>query len=76
MDRTGLYMYVFLACSITVVLSALFLMVSFYLLDRRDTALKDASSNQVSTVTPEVLIVCVGGKVQEPVKETECTTTV
>ncbi|XP_053495985.1 monocarboxylate transporter 6 [Ictalurus furcatus] len=75
-DSTGLYMYVFLACSITVVLSALFLMVSFYLLDRRDTALKDASSNQVSTVTPEVLIVCVGGKVKEPVKETECTTTV
>ncbi|KAI5103391.1 monocarboxylate transporter 6, partial [Silurus meridionalis] len=52
-DSTGLYTYVFLACSITVVLSALFLMVSFYILDRRDAARKDASATEVSAVTPE-----------------------
>lgn len=75
-DSTGLYTYVFLACSITVALSALFLMVSFYWLDHRDTALKKASSTQVSTVTPEALSVCVGEKVKEPALETEHITTV
>lgn len=36
MDRTGEYFYVFFACSATVASSAVFLMVSFYWLDRRD----------------------------------------
>ncbi|KAK2866506.1 hypothetical protein Q7C36_002562 [Tachysurus vachellii] len=75
-DSTGLYTYVFLACSITVALSALFLMVSFYWLDRRDTALKKALSTQESSVTPESLSVCVGEKVKEPALETEHITTV
>ncbi|KAB5555657.1 hypothetical protein PHYPO_G00036620 [Pangasianodon hypophthalmus] len=75
-DSTGLYTYMFLACSITVALSALFLMVSFYWLDRRDAAIKDASPTQVSTVTPEALTVCVGEKVKEPAIETERSTTV
>ncbi|XP_024243227.1 monocarboxylate transporter 6 isoform X2 [Oncorhynchus tshawytscha] len=35
-DRTGEYFYVFFACSATVASSAVFLMVSFYWLDRRD----------------------------------------
>ncbi|XP_020316298.1 monocarboxylate transporter 6 isoform X2 [Oncorhynchus kisutch] len=35
-DRTGEYFYVFFACSATVASSAIFLMVSFYWLDRRD----------------------------------------
>ncbi|XP_014034476.1 monocarboxylate transporter 6 isoform X2 [Salmo salar] len=35
-DRTGEYFYVFFACSATVSSSAVFLMVSFYWLDRRD----------------------------------------
>ncbi|KAK6329249.1 hypothetical protein J4Q44_G00012270 [Coregonus suidteri] len=34
-DRTGEYFYVFFACSATVASSAVFLMVSFYWLDRR-----------------------------------------
>lgn len=42
-DRTGQYTYVFLACSISVTLSALFLMVSFYWLDSRDAAQKKSS---------------------------------
>ncbi|XP_038830608.1 monocarboxylate transporter 6-like [Salvelinus namaycush] len=41
-DRTGEYFYVFFACSATVASSAVFLMVSFYWLDRRDRrALKE-----------------------------------
>ncbi|XP_076855645.1 monocarboxylate transporter 6 [Brachyhypopomus gauderio] len=40
-DRTGVYTYVFLACSMTVASSALFLLVSFYCLDRRDGAQKE-----------------------------------
>ncbi|XP_026869149.2 monocarboxylate transporter 6 [Electrophorus electricus] len=39
-DRTGEYTYLFLACSITVASSALFLLVSFYWLDRREAAKK------------------------------------
>ncbi|KAG5262403.1 hypothetical protein AALO_G00274770 [Alosa alosa] len=39
-DRMGLYTWVFFACSITVVTSALFLMLSFYWLDRRDAKCK------------------------------------
>ncbi|XP_021431765.1 monocarboxylate transporter 6 isoform X2 [Oncorhynchus mykiss] len=35
-DRTGEYFYVFFVCSATVASSAVFLMVSFYWLDRRD----------------------------------------
>lgn len=35
MDRTGEYFYVFFACSATVASSAVFLMVSFYWLDRK-----------------------------------------
>lgn len=51
-------------------------MVSFYCLDRRDAALKDASATQVSTVKPEALTVCVGGEVQQSATETERITTV
>ncbi|XP_056628110.1 monocarboxylate transporter 6 [Triplophysa dalaica] len=43
-DRTQVFTYVFLACSISVTLSALFLMISFYWLDRRDAAQKDNGS--------------------------------
>lgn len=75
-DSTGLYSYVFLACSITVALSALFLMLSFYWLDRRDTALKEALSPHVSTVTPESHAAVVWEKVKEPAIETERITTV
>ena len=35
-DKTGRYLYVYLACSIVVATAAVFLMVSFYWLDRRD----------------------------------------
>lgn len=73
-DSTGLYSYVFLACSISVALSALFLMVAFYWLDHQDTALKDASFTQVSTA--EALTVCVKEKVKERALETKCTTTI
>ncbi|XP_053368008.1 monocarboxylate transporter 6 [Clarias gariepinus] len=70
-DSTGLYTYVFLACSIIVALSALFLMVSFYWLDHRSP-----SSAQVSEVKPETLRVSAGKKLKEPATETECVTTV
>ncbi|XP_055032071.2 monocarboxylate transporter 6 [Misgurnus anguillicaudatus] len=43
-DRTGVFTYVFLVCSISVTLSALFLMVSFFWLDRRDTCQKEKAS--------------------------------
>lgn len=36
----GLYTHVFFACTITVVIAALFLMLSFYWLDRRDAKSK------------------------------------
>lgn len=36
----GLYTHVFFACTITVVTAALFLMLSFYWLDRRDAKQK------------------------------------
>lgn len=36
----GVYTHVFVACSVTVVTSALFLMLSFYWLDRRDAKCK------------------------------------
>ncbi|KAL2078490.1 hypothetical protein ACEWY4_026175 [Coilia grayii] len=39
-DRNGLYTHVFFACSVVVATAALFLMVSFYWLDRRDARLK------------------------------------
>ncbi|KAM4624006.1 monocarboxylate transporter 6 [Polymixia lowei] len=35
-DRTGQYFHVFLACSVVVASSALYIMVSFYWLDKRD----------------------------------------
>ncbi|KAL7856862.1 hypothetical protein SRHO_G00157610 [Serrasalmus rhombeus] len=42
-DKTGKYTYVFVASSITVASSALFLLVSFYFLDRHDAAQKEPS---------------------------------
>ncbi|XP_029934460.1 monocarboxylate transporter 6 [Myripristis murdjan] len=48
-DRTGQYFHVFLACSVVVVSSALFLMVSFYWLGKRDK--RAAKQAQLSTLT-------------------------
>lgn len=45
-DRTGQYFVVFFACSATVASSALFLMVSFYCLDKRDMVPKEQLSTQ------------------------------
>ncbi|XP_048025703.1 monocarboxylate transporter 6 isoform X2 [Megalobrama amblycephala] len=53
-DRTGQYTYVFLACSISVTLSALFLMVSFYWLDSRDAAQKKSSPASGSPAKPVI----------------------
>ncbi|XP_016392605.1 monocarboxylate transporter 3-like [Sinocyclocheilus rhinocerous] len=53
-DRTDQYTYVFLACSISVALSALFLMVSFYWLDSRDAAQKNSSPASGSPAKPAV----------------------
>lgn len=55
-DRTGQYTYVFLACSISVALSALFLMVSFYWLDSRDAAQKKSSPASGSPAKPVINI--------------------
>ncbi|XP_051522473.1 monocarboxylate transporter 6 [Myxocyprinus asiaticus] len=55
-DSTGLYTYVFLACSISVALSALFLIVSFYWLDCRDAAQKDNSPASGSPAKPAVTL--------------------
>lgn len=54
MDRTDQYTYVFMACSISVALSALFLMVSFYWLDSHDAAQKNSSSASGSPAKPAV----------------------
>ncbi|XP_016317247.1 monocarboxylate transporter 6-like [Sinocyclocheilus anshuiensis] len=51
-DRTDQYTYVFVACSISVALSALFLMVSFYWLDSRDAAQKNSSPASGSPAKP------------------------
>ncbi|TRZ00226.1 hypothetical protein DNTS_014325 [Danionella cerebrum] len=51
-DRSGLYTYVFLACSVSVALSALFLMVSFYWLDYRDATQKSGSPAPGSPASP------------------------
>ncbi|KTF88320.1 hypothetical protein cypCar_00021319 [Cyprinus carpio] len=53
-DRTDQYTYVFLACSISVALSALFLMVSFYWLDSRDAAQKNSPPASGSPAKPAV----------------------
>ncbi|XP_059386982.1 LOW QUALITY PROTEIN: monocarboxylate transporter 6-like [Carassius carassius] len=53
-DRTDQYTYVFLACSISVALSALFLMVSFYWLDSRDAAQKNSSPASGSPAEPAI----------------------
>ncbi|XP_066518771.1 monocarboxylate transporter 6 [Hoplias malabaricus] len=42
-DKTGEYTYVFIASTITVASSALYLLLSFYWLDRRDAARKEPS---------------------------------
>ncbi|XP_051959399.1 monocarboxylate transporter 6-like [Xyrauchen texanus] len=55
-DSTGLYTYVFLACSISVSLSALFLIVSFYWLDCHDAAQKDNSPASGSLAKPAVTL--------------------
>jgi len=54
-DRTGQYTYVFLACSISVALSAIFLMVSFYWLDSRDAALKNSLPASGSPAKPAAI---------------------
>lgn len=54
MDRTGQYTYVFVACSISVALSALFLIASFYWLDFRDAAQKNSSPAFGSPAKPAV----------------------
>ncbi|XP_056111618.1 monocarboxylate transporter 6 [Rhinichthys klamathensis goyatoka] len=53
-DRTEQYTYMFLACSISVALSALFLMVSFYWLDSRDAALKNSLPASGSPAKPAI----------------------
>lgn len=35
-DKTGQYLHVFFACSVVIASAATFIMVSFYVLDRRD----------------------------------------
>ncbi|KAG9267938.1 monocarboxylate transporter 6 [Astyanax mexicanus] len=52
-DKTGEYTYVYLASSITVVTSALFLLVSFYWLDYRSTAKKEPSPVSASLQSPD-----------------------
>lgn len=46
-DKTGQYLHVFLACSAVVASAAMFIMVSFYMLDRRDR--KSSIHDQPST---------------------------
>ncbi|XP_051530332.1 monocarboxylate transporter 6-like isoform X2 [Myxocyprinus asiaticus] len=78
-DRTGLYTYVFLACSISVALSALFLMVSFYWLDCHGESQKDNSIASGSPAKPAVTLPTVqyssvptdGDKTNDPSSETE-----
>ncbi|KAK7122602.1 hypothetical protein R3I94_019649 [Phoxinus phoxinus] len=53
-DRTEQYTYMFLACSISVALSAVFLMVSFYLLDSRDAAQKSSLPASGSPAKPAI----------------------
>ncbi|KAJ8246255.1 hypothetical protein GJAV_G00265530 [Gymnothorax javanicus] len=43
-DRTGIYIHLFYSCSIIVASSALFIMVSFFWLDRRDKRISKAQS--------------------------------
>ncbi|XP_063077917.1 monocarboxylate transporter 6 isoform X2 [Engraulis encrasicolus] len=45
-DRNGLYAHVYAACSVVVVTAALFLMVSFYVLDRREARLKQEQQQE------------------------------
>ncbi|KAI3364749.1 hypothetical protein L3Q82_000958 [Scortum barcoo] len=52
-DSTGQYFHVFFACSAVVASSALFLMVSFFWLDRRDGMLKP-KLGQPAASTPEL----------------------
>lgn len=47
-DSTGLYFHVFLACSAVVVSSAVFLIVSFYWLDKKDR--KESKQGQPSAL--------------------------
>ncbi|KAG7491394.1 hypothetical protein MATL_G00003210 [Megalops atlanticus] len=67
-DRTGDYTYVFYACSAIVASSALFLMVSFYWLDRRETKAKQLSQPRALPPQPNVTLgpYCKYSSVQEP----------
>ncbi|XP_072524082.1 monocarboxylate transporter 6 isoform X1 [Salminus brasiliensis] len=77
-DRTGEYTYVFLASSITVVSSALFLLVSFYWLDRRDTAKKESSPAPAPIHSPDCqyIKVSAGGTDKHTAIQTERVTSV
>ncbi|XP_036397821.1 monocarboxylate transporter 6-like [Megalops cyprinoides] len=55
-DRTGKYTYVFYACSAFVASSALFLMVSFYWLDRRERKAKRLSEPHAIPPKPGVTL--------------------
>lgn len=78
-DRTQLYTYVFMACTIIVVLSALFLMFTFYWLDSRDAAKKDSPAKPAINISTDCQYSSVpidGDKTNKPSSETENTTCV
>ncbi|KAG9334133.1 hypothetical protein JZ751_009103 [Albula glossodonta] len=53
-DRTGVYTYVFYSCSVIVASSALFIMVAFYLLERRDRDVRTPSKPYTQPPKPGV----------------------
>ncbi|XP_030631767.1 monocarboxylate transporter 6 [Chanos chanos] len=82
-DATGLYTYVFMACSVSVALSALFLFLSFYWLDRKDKAqMESAPTPSAKPLVPLVpdcqyrSVPTEGDKVKASNVVSECTTSV
>ncbi|XP_066498167.1 monocarboxylate transporter 6 [Hoplias malabaricus] len=66
-DFTGQYSYVFFACSVSVSTAALFIMVSFYWLDRHSCVEKRPFSTQYNhTQTPDLNLGIDGGSCQMP----------
>ncbi|XP_072549868.1 monocarboxylate transporter 6 [Salminus brasiliensis] len=71
-DCTGHYSYVFFACSVSVSTAALFIMVSFYWLDRQSSMEKKKpfSSEETDSLRPSINLTVDGGSCQVPLKKT------